>query len=74
MDQLLFTGTGRTGHWVAFLLGHGFLHGMGGWKDGRRHGMILVAWSVLRTFKGKLPGIIIRLIATDSILRCFGSF
>lgn len=36
--------------------------------------MILVAWSVLRTFKGKLPGIIIRLIATDSFLQCFGNF
>lgn len=38
MDQLLFTGNGRTG--TGGVLGHGLLHGTDGWKEGRRHGMI----------------------------------
>ena len=32
------------GHRWRFFWGHGLLHGMDGWKEGRGHGMNFVAW------------------------------
>lgn len=64
MDQLWFTGNGRTGH-LGGVLGTRTL-AWNGWKEGRRHGMNFVPWVGFCCFSDEeLPGIIIRLIATD---------